>query len=158
MKYKYNEQWNDLAVKAADTLPVGTIVAYDGETVPIGYEEVNSYSETEVKTGDTWIDGRPIYRKVIKYHNDSTIGATGTVTNISIAHNISNFDMLIKPASLIHKGYSTMMGGGSSVTSMVAITYVGTENATMTIVNDTWSSANWYITLEYIKTTDGSDS
>lgn len=148
------EAINEAKRSGGDAVPIYSIFDYDGDTAPTGYEQVDSYSETEVKTGDTWIDGRPIYRKVIKYHNNSTIGATGTATNIQIAHNISNFDMLIKPASLIHKGYSTMMGGGSSVTSMVAITYIGAENVTMTIVNDTWSSADWYITLEYIKTTD----
>lgn len=40
MKYKYNNQWKDLTVKAGDTLPIGTIVDYDGDTVPSGYEQV----------------------------------------------------------------------------------------------------------------------
>ena len=56
MKYKYNNEWKELNVKVSDTLPIGSIVEYDGDTVPIGYEEVNSYSTNEVKTGDTWID------------------------------------------------------------------------------------------------------
>ncbi len=48
-------------------VPQGTIVQYDGDTIPAGYEEVNgyeNYSTTEQKVG-TWIDGRPIYQKVI---------------------------------------------------------------------------------------------
>lgn len=42
MKYKYNNEWKDLTVKAGDTLPIGTIVDYDGDTVPTGYEEVEN--------------------------------------------------------------------------------------------------------------------
>lgn len=43
MKYKYNDQWKEVTVKAGDTLPIGTIVDYDGDTVPIGYEEARPY-------------------------------------------------------------------------------------------------------------------
>jgi len=51
-----------------DTLPIGTIVEYDGDTVPSGYEEIedfDKYSTNEVKTNKIWIDGKPIYRKVV---------------------------------------------------------------------------------------------
>ena len=48
MKYKYNNEWKEMNVKVSDTLPIGSIVEYDGDTVPIGYEEVNGYSTNEV--------------------------------------------------------------------------------------------------------------
>ena len=41
MKYNDNGTYKDIYVKTFDTLPVGTIVDYDGETVPSGYEEVS---------------------------------------------------------------------------------------------------------------------
>lgn len=34
MKYKYNNQWKDLTVKAGDTLPIGTIVPFGGNNIP----------------------------------------------------------------------------------------------------------------------------
>lgn len=51
-----------------DTVPINAIIDYDGDTVPEGYEIVANptYSTTEQKTGETWIDGKPIYRKVIQ--------------------------------------------------------------------------------------------
>jgi hypothetical protein len=54
MKYNDNGEYKDIYVKAFDTLPVGTIVDYDGETVPSGYEEVSDESEllaTTTKNG-----------------------------------------------------------------------------------------------------------
>ena len=60
------KQLKDLLLPYGDTLPIGAIVNYNGTTVPEGYESVgNDYSTTEVNTGKTWIDGKPIYRKVI---------------------------------------------------------------------------------------------
>lgn len=48
-------------------VPAGAVIGFDGATVPAGYEEVdnpNNYSTTETKIG-TWIDGKPLYRKVM---------------------------------------------------------------------------------------------
>lgn len=83
MKYKYNNEWKELNVKVSDTLPIGAIVEYNGDTVPIGYEEVNSYSTNEVKTGDTWIDGKPIYRKVwvLELSNNADLDGNLGLTN-----------------------------------------------------------------------------
>lgn len=53
-------------------------------TVKNFVEEKNSYSTTEMLTGGTWIDGKPIYRKVFKepslgaWTNDMTIGNIGS--------------------------------------------------------------------------------
>ncbi len=43
-----------------------------------------SYSTEEINTGETWIDGKPIFRKVIAYDS------TKTGTNVGFPHNISN--------------------------------------------------------------------
>jgi len=44
MKYKYNGQWVDINIKALDSMPVGTIVDYDGQSsdIPTGWEVVNN--------------------------------------------------------------------------------------------------------------------
>lgn len=59
MKYKdIDGNWKELSIKASDTLPIGTIVEYDGDTIPSGYEEVE--------------DGVVLYENA----NGSTDGAT----------------------------------------------------------------------------------
>lgn len=65
-------------IVSGDNLPVGTEVAFNGNSsdIPVGWEEVddpNDYSTQEQKIG-TWIDGKPLYRKVITgvINNDAT--------------------------------------------------------------------------------------
>lgn len=63
--------FTDLVVKVGDTLPIGTEVDYDGQTAPAGWQEVddpNVYSTSETKIG-TWVDGKPLYRKVFILNN-----------------------------------------------------------------------------------------
>lgn len=59
MKYNDNGTVKNIVVKAGDTLPIGTIVEYEGKTIPDGYEEIESnkkllsnksYSETGTYT------------------------------------------------------------------------------------------------------------
>ena len=49
MKYNDNGEYKDIYIKTFDTLPVGTEVDYDGQTVPSGWSEVTDYD-----TG--WVD------------------------------------------------------------------------------------------------------
>ncbi len=42
MKYNDNGEYKDIYVKSFDTLPVGTEVDFDGETVPQGWTAVNN--------------------------------------------------------------------------------------------------------------------
>lgn len=60
-----------------DSLPVGSIFEYDGNSVPDGYDEVYDNSEyaLEEKRIGTWIDGKPLYRRCFKgitYASSST--------------------------------------------------------------------------------------
>lgn len=51
-------------------VPVGSVIAYDGDIIPAGYEEVEDYEPTyslEEKRIGTWINGKPLYRKVVEY-------------------------------------------------------------------------------------------
>lgn len=63
-----NGELKELVIKANDSIPQNAIIEYDGDVVPEGYEQVEDkgevYSTEEVKIG-TWIDGKPLYRKVI---------------------------------------------------------------------------------------------
>ena len=45
MKYRDPDtrEFKDITVKTSDTLPIGTIVDYDGTEVPSGWENVENY-------------------------------------------------------------------------------------------------------------------
>lgn len=52
------------------------------------YVRSNDYRTDEFPTGQFWVDGKPIYRKVIDF------GALPNAATKSIAHNISNIDLI----------------------------------------------------------------
>lgn len=72
MRYQDPEtgEMKEISVKAADTLPIGTIVDYDGDEVPPGWEEVE---ETDIITDKDGvkvgikIDGKDLYAKRINF-------------------------------------------------------------------------------------------
>lgn len=55
MKYNDNGEIKNIVVKAADSLPVGTIVEYDGDSIPAGYEAVEDKGDfsNEVNFNET---------------------------------------------------------------------------------------------------------
>lgn len=67
MKYNDNGEYKDIYIKTFDTLPVGTEVDYDGETVPDGWTQVNDVLFTS---------------------------ANGTIGNITLSDNVSNYRYL----------------------------------------------------------------
>lgn len=131
-----------------DTLPMGTILDYDGTVVPSGFEEVtdfNVYTTDEIKTNKIWIDGRPIYRKVIY---DTTNRAVG---NYSIPSGISNLKELIKfevlnyqTEDIIFMGNATTpLSGSERVTAYY-------QNGNINI-RSSWVTIKTIVTLEYTK-------
>ena len=177
MKYNDNGEYKDIYIKTFDTLPVGAIVEYTGSTIPDGWTDIGnnqiqktsqyieggtglpSYFTTETDTGMKWIDDKKIYSKTLVKEYTTTIGATSTTTNISIAHNISNLDYVIKIEATISGGSGggsfilPSIGGNASgnITASTVITKVDTTNVNLRIINDTWSSPTFYITIYYTK-------
>ena len=129
-----------------DTLPIGSEVDYNGDTVPAGWEEVadpDVYS-TEEKVIGTWVNGYKIYRKVIQ-----TTSSIKNGDNV-IPVNIPNLGMVVN---------SRMYNNNANYTfpyhSSVGYTFL--QNVTSTSITirstDTWSSCLWTFVLEYTKTT-----
>lgn len=143
----------------------GTIVAYDGDTIPEGYEEVdnpNVYSTQEKVIGE-WINGKPIYRKVVNI--PSSAFGTGTATeggSISIAHNINNLDILLRIDCNWERGSGKQKRAFPSVywSSGSWNGQVYTNQTTMffemgkDLLNNIRSAVYVYAILEYTKTTD----
>ena len=122
-----------------------------------GYSGSSSdkYSTTETKTNKVWIDGKPIYRKVVVNTNFIDINNSGLV----LANNIDsvvNFE--------VHADCYGMDYIGTFVNSYSGNEYVGTifytiENNNLIYNYDTYSSMALSISkivciLEYTKTTD----
>lgn len=138
-----------------EALPVGTEVDFDGSVsdIPIGWEQVETYSTYEVKTGDTWIDGKPIYRKVVY------ISSFPNTALANYPHNISNIDNVVtlkavakSSANTIYPlpfmGTSLMFGTGLYVNFRINMTDIQIETAS------DLSSHTAYVVIEYTKTTD----
>lgn len=109
-----------------------------------------SYSTTEVDTGATWIDGKPIYKKTFSF---TLANADSTTIN----HGISNFGLLIKfegtvvqssaknvpiPRTLIDTNYQVGLEGVTTTSFEIDVGSSGPRGKQA------------YITLWYTKTTD----
>ena len=135
-----------------DSLPIGTIVAYDGENIPEGYEEVGdyipTYSTAETKVG-TWVDGKPLYRKsyVVK-----------GITAVSYTHNLAdlNMDMCLFDFShsvFKHDVYSLPFGVYGSNTDYNRIFFQDNNKVVFQFGSTYTMSKDLYFTIEYTKTT-----
>lgn len=110
---------------------------------------VESYSLTEVLTGGTWLDGRPIYKKTVN---------CGNLPNNAVKrvnHNISSLDLVIKVEGFA-KYYDTSgtwfpvpFTSKSATTSQVQIS--GSETTIDITTGTDRSSAISYVTLWYVK-------
>ena len=107
-----------------------------------------SYSLSEVNTGTTWVDGKSIYKKTLRYNN------TTLANNTTINHGISNIYRVVKIEAHIddngyHLAFPTTANGspndlGIRVTA-TQIQFVG---------NDSWGAGATryiYVTLYYTK-------
>jgi Tfp pilus assembly major pilin PilA len=54
------------------------------ENLQNNIESLQTYSTSEVNTGKVWIDGKPIYRKVVQTTMGSTINSWNKIVNLSI--------------------------------------------------------------------------
>ena len=121
-------------------------------TLEANWDSISHYSTTETPTGKTWIDGKPIYRKVIV-----TSGFTGNAAN-NIAHGISSIGdvvdfrfylrnptgKLILPVPRI--GYT----GSDSNESFSNYAYISKTNIVFTCGSSS-SYSSGYAIIEYTK-------
>lgn len=113
-------------------------------------DSLNVYSTSEHRIG-TWIDGKPLYRKVVNF------GALPNSTTKTVAHNISNIDSIIFVKGMAKSTSDTywvlpfLFEGSQSQYNIR--TFVNTTNIQM-LCDDDRSSYTAYITIEYTKTTD----
>ena len=115
------------------------------------YNEQNSYSTSEINTGKTWVDGKPIYRKVV----DCNALPSANTKTISIG--VQDIDNVVILSGIAKQ---------SSTGNCIPLPYPSTEGDDIQIWIDnlstvyiktipTWASQyHGFITIEYTKTTD----
>ena len=110
-----------------------------------------NYSLTEAKTGATWIDGSPIYKKTINF------GALPNNTTKSVTHSIANLEYVIRLEGTILQG--TMPTGNfkpipllysSGDSSYNTECYVDKNNISMRCSNNR-ANCTAYVTIYYTK-------
>lgn len=141
-----------------DTLPIGSEVEFDGDTVPTGWKEVQNpdeYSTNEVKTNKTWL-GKPVYRKVYYLsslkNNDITaiqhgipdLGDVMTIRGIGRSSADQQY-----PIPFVG---NDAMFSGTTFTLRVTLTEIVIANKVGGTTDLTQHSA--YIIMEYTKTND----
>ena len=160
---KYNSQTGDLVnlasgsrmwigskqahdnAKQAGTLPNNCLIAITDDS------EDNNYSTDEKLTGKYWIDGKPIYRKVIDF------GPLPNTTTKGVAHGISNLSQII---TLYGISYSPMnsswytVPAANSVSTYCFALWCDRTNVSVKTGDDRTYQTPTYIILEYTKTTD----
>ena len=120
-------------------------------TVKLVTDKDMRYSTDEVKTGATWIDGKPIYRRVFKVTNKSL--SNGTLVQRFAK---SNFDAMIDTRSFLQGsdgGLVPFPRVGSSGKGS-GIEYSSANNGFMFMGNDSWGaqSSRWLMIIaEYTK-------
>lgn len=137
---------HDAAVQAG-TMPNNALVAITDD-YPTDCSD--AYSTNETKTYSTWIDGKPIYRKVVN------LGSLPSNTTNSVTHGISNIDKVI--------GFNAF-GISSDTNTRISIPYPTTDSGNIQAWVDkssvyirttvtSWAHYSGYAIIEYTKTTD----
>ena len=105
---------------------------------------VSNYS-TEEKVIGTWIDDRPIYRKVLT-------GTTSNTTDTTI-DNITNLDKIISATGgILASNYINPIGIYTDNNNWITI--FGHYDVVGLLYTDNYKNSEYYCIIEYTKTTD----
>lgn len=130
------------------SLPSGVVVDYEGTEVPVGYEEVTetTYSTEEIKTNEKWIDGKPIYRLVLK-------GETGANIDYTMG-SITNLETLITIRGVLGNDYKGGIDWINLSSSPQQFKQVYVNNGSVKLIQSPAEAISYIVILEYTKTTD----
>lgn len=110
-----------------------------------------TYSYAETKTGSTWVDGKPIYRRVFKVTNKSL--SNGVVVQSFARSGFSEITRIYASLCGSNGGHIPFTRVGSSGKGS-SIEYSAAANGLIFTGNDTWNaqSSRWLmIIVEYTK-------
>lgn len=139
-------------VNATDMNEIKTVVNNNANETENLVAGLSVYSTTEANTGQTWINNKPIYRKVIEFGN------LPNNTSKTVAHGISNLENFIKCDFIATRSsdkdtlFIPYVTFNSNNTGGIVF-YINSVNVYVTTVTDR-SAYSGIIILEYTKTTD----
>jgi hypothetical protein len=149
--FAYN---NDSMVEACGVI---NITGTDADGNPFDYglgrlvtnADEDNYSTSEVKTTKTWIDGKPIYCKVIE---ETTTAGTSTISISSL-----NIDTIVRTniQCIVANGDVILTPYFSAASTDYFNAYASADKSTITVRSgSSYSHGTVVIILEYTKTTD----
>lgn len=151
----YGNVSNDSASTLANSLASIQVEKGSTKTPFAPYQNLDNqefYSTIETKIG-TWVDGKPLYRRV--FDNLTTPSNEATWTTL-LTENSVYIDKIIDIKGYIDDGsnyYNTLnFGEGNYYVHTNA--YRGNNNLLIRMIQKGWSSKSCYVILEYTKTTD----
>lgn len=149
---KETGEYKELRIKpGGDTLPIGTIVEYDGDTVPEGYEEVTQGIVTgeEYETGRI-IDGKKEYGKRISF------GALPNNTAKEVDIGLTNVVFTKAFEAIAYKSGVAISLPLVSATAISSNIYIAIINNKINITTkaDYSSYTNCFVEIFYNKNTD----
>ena len=137
-------------VNASDMNEIKSVVNNNANETEQLVGNLGSYSTIEVSTGQTWIDNKPIYRKVID------IGNLPNASQTIVSHNISNIERIVKlygsatrdrdkeTLPIPYVTFNSNNSGGINLYANNVSVFVSTSSDR--------SSYTGYVVLEYTKT------
>lgn len=157
MQIKKIAQTPGLVATVVDNLTnsstIDALSANQGRVLNEKITKLTTYSTEEVKTGETWIDGKPIYKKTIQF-------TTSAIGKHSIKHNISNLDTIIEgKGSAKDSSGAFYMFPMSAAVDNVSAWSISIQNVDKTYFyffrgTSVTGTITSYVTLYYTKTTD----
>lgn len=138
-----HDEWN--ALTTAEKKRYGFVAFTDDDEA----EGIDAYSTTEVKTNKVWIDGKPIYRKVID------IGSLPNTTGKSVNHGISSLGNVVRTYGCVTNGISSQLPlPFVSLSESHCVMYAILETTIDITTGVDRSAYSGWIAVEYTKTTD----
>ena len=128
-----------------------TTTTSDTDTYSCNYiNSMDKYSTNEIKTNKIWIDGKPIYRKVLSY--SSSYANTGSRT---ITHNlgVDNYTNIVC-GFLNYAGTTFPIPRIANDGNNVGISSISSNSLIIDVATAITSYSNLILVLEYTKTTD----
>ena len=136
-----------------DALPIGSVLLYDGENIPDGYEEVRDYIptySTEERRVGTWIDGKPLYRKSFIVKGITAVSYTHSLADLNMDMRLFDFSH-----SVFKQGvYSLPFGIYGNNTDYNRVFFQDNNKVVFQFSSVYTMSKDLYFTIEYTKTTD----
>ena len=112
------------------------------------------YRTTETKTGATWTDGKPIYRKVVTFTTQNASPGTNTVAlGITNRALITHVEVFVQNSTGIFYPFSFYVSSSGNY-SRFYISGTSTNNLVIYFQNSDMKNQPGYCIVEYTKTTD----